>query len=311
MKAFIAFLVSLVACVTVGALPPGIYSGTFQGVQQGDFVAITDGYGYVTVVGFDQTYKEAFINDAQLDAGGNFSAWTDAGLATGRVTETSLSGTLPGITFSATRERPTGPYAAFAGVYLGRYSGASSGEAVAIIVPSGKLWLLAEGYDNWDAGTGSVRSGGAVSMTTYFNTRLNVSISGGRVAGTWQATNGASGSLTADRVITLAAFLDLVPLARERVDRDAAYHPKLGWYQEVSYPWVWMDNHGWWYFSSAGSDAAWVHDRVLGWLYVARDSNGWVYASAQREWLYLGGKAGGSRLIFTKARGWFTVPRSL
>lgn len=84
----------------------------------------------------------------------------------------------------------------------------------------------------------------------------------------------------------------------------------FGSYVNTSYPWVFHENQGWWYFTNADVDSAFVWDSELGWLWIGTDTYPVMYAFSREAWIEYSLFEDGLRWFYQDGPGWFSVPQS-
>ncbi len=89
------------------------------------------------------------------------------------------------------------------------------------------------------------------------------------------------------------------PVELERVERPSRFlgthrhadgwlrHFHIGWVNDTFYPWLWHEDHGWWWFDEekAISHGWWVWDLSLGWTFALSEKYGWLYDFSGYGWL--------------------------
>ncbi|NBD38958.1 MAG: hypothetical protein GVY10_10345 [Verrucomicrobia bacterium] len=289
-----------------GQIAAGLYVGTFSGQEMGDFVVAVDGYtAYVAL--YNESSGESYATSTTVDTSGRFNVWVGNGTASGRFSQTGLSGTAPGVTFTARRVRPEGVHGSRAGFFTGTFSGSIEGEVYAALLPDGRFWFLSESRYGSEGGKGRLSFNGDLSTTSYLGTRISGSGSGNRLSGTWRGSGG-QGTFQATKRIGLSSFLDLVPFATEKRSGSWGKSPWLGWFAEIAYPYIWHQDHGWWYILGGDPFGTWVYERHLGSCYLSEWQYPWLYSSGKGKWLYYERGTNAPRW-FRDGPGWLEIPR--
>lgn len=59
-----------------------------------------------------------------------------------------------------------------------------------------------------------------------------------------------------------------------------------GWFNAGNFPWIVHLQHGWWWCGNATSEAYWVYDMEMGWLYLDPDFPNFYFSQNLAVWLY-------------------------
>ncbi|MDX2109905.1 MAG: hypothetical protein SFY80_06635 [Verrucomicrobiota bacterium] len=72
------------------------------------------------------------------------------------------------------------------------------------------------------------------------------------------------------------------------IDANWSWHAKLGFGCGNFFPWLYIQDHGWWYYAPIDAHGFWAYDLspALEWLYVSDASYPFVYSTKQADWLY-------------------------
>jgi hypothetical protein len=311
MKRILAVLsLLLVGSIGKAALPAGLYLGGFQGQESGDFILALDSSGTAYVAGYSETYDMVFVAQTALRSDNSFDTYTSGGVRVqGTANRQRVSGTAPGITFSAQRLSPDGKHETLAGLYIGKFTGTIGGDAYAAVLPDGRVWFLS--FSNWgsEGGKGTLASNGSFDLRSYLGTRIRGSIGSSGASGTWSG-DGGSGSFSGAKVVTIEELIFALPFAAQMVSNGWSYTDWLGWYVDRGSPWVWHLEHGWWYVQDNGSEAFWAYDPRLGWIWVEPSVYPWLYVPLKFEWQYFEEGTSAPRWMYSRLTGWYTVAGS-
>lgn len=88
------------------------------------------------------------------------------------------------------------------------------------------------------------------------------------------------------------------------------YSESLGFFDPASYPWVYLEDQGWWYFTGAEGDSAFIWDSQLGWLWTSTDVFPSLYSFERDAWLLFAPTDDSVRWFFQSGAEWFSVPLS-
>lgn len=95
------------------------------------------------------------------------------------------------------------------------------------------------------------------------------------------------------------------------VDNGWRFRADFGYFKAASHPWIYHNDHGWWYVSNADADSAFVWDLELGWLWTSKSTYPMLYSVNRSAWLFFSGPtSNGKRWFNEPGDGWIVIPRS-
>jgi ELWxxDGT repeat protein len=99
------------------------------------------------------------------------------------------------------------------------------------------------------------------------------------------------------------------PFLPSRRVGDWALSEWIGWYQDLRAPWIFHQDHGWWYTPEGSENGFWVYDRYLGWVYTSKSLYPWLYSAERAKWLYFQTGTNAPRWFYDRT-DWFTITGS-
>lgn len=179
------FVLTILSLCKLGADTfEGVYSGIFNGVSQGNFVAAVQPDNTVIIWGYDATWDEGFRSAFTANPDGSFS---------GLVSETTVNGSTDGVTFSGsgtntdgsisfsgTRRPDTGPTNHFVGCFSGAGTSDVFGDILidAIVAADGAVWFYSRGATFQNGGLGTLNASGTFSVVDVTGTVYTGSVNG-------------------------------------------------------------------------------------------------------------------------------------
>ncbi len=76
-----------------------------------------------------------------------------------------------------------------------------------------------------------------------------------------------------------------------------SYAESIGWYVGARFPWVFHQEHGWWYVTGNDREGLWIWDAALGWLWTKAGLYPTLWSVDREGWIYYDSTAGGTRFL--------------
>ncbi len=60
----------------------------------------------------------------------------------------------------------------------------------------------------------------------------------------------------------------------------------FGYFNEVHFPWIYHNQHGWWYSNADATDALWIYTMDMGWVWTRDSLYPYIYRRSDTSWLW-------------------------